>query len=319
MMTFSLRKNILCVPKSFITELVVNEAYEGGLMGHFREYKTFKHFFWPHMKSSVHHVCNKCLVYKTTKAKVNPHGLYTPLPIPTMPWVDLSKDFFLSLPRSKNGRDSIFVVVDKFSIMAYFIPCHKVDNACVVANLFFKEVSKLDNKLFFSTACHPQTDGWIEITNRTLSQLLRCLKSWEERLPHIDFAYNRVVNTTTSHSPLELVYVFNLLSSLDLLPFPNISFMLNYYGTSKAQFVNDLHAKARSHVEKKVEQYANEANKVWVHLRKKRFPNLRKKRFSNLRKYKLLPRGDGPFKVLIKFSDRVGDNSASESGGGDVM
>jgi len=46
-------------------------------------------------------------------------------------------------------------------------------------------------------------------------------KTWDEYLPHIEFAYNRVVHKTTQLSPFEVVYGFNPLSPKDLIPLPN--------------------------------------------------------------------------------------------------
>ncbi|RVX14849.1 Retrovirus-related Pol polyprotein from transposon 17.6 [Vitis vinifera] len=77
------RKNRLCVPNSSMRELLVYEAHGGGLMGHFGVRKTLEvlheHCFWPKMKRDVERACARCIT---------------------------------CLPRSRNGRDSIFVVVD---------------------------------------------------------------------------------------------------------------------------------------------------------------------------------------------------------------
>ncbi|XP_028184710.1 uncharacterized protein LOC114371490 [Glycine soja] len=86
----------------------------------------------------------KCSIRELlAKSEVKPYALYTPLPVPEYPWTDISMDFVLRLPKTKNGKASMFVVVDMFSKMAHFIPCMKVDDACHVADLFFKEIVRL--------------------------------------------------------------------------------------------------------------------------------------------------------------------------------
>ncbi|KAF7839296.1 putative gag-pol polyprotein [Senna tora] len=141
------RENKLCVPKCSMRELLERESHGGGLMGHFGVLKTLdmlkEHFFWPHMKRDVEKLCSKCISCRKAKSKVKPHGLYMPLPVPTHPWTDVSMDFILGLPKTRNGRDSIFVVVDHFSKMTHFIPCNKSDDAAHVANLFFREIVRL--------------------------------------------------------------------------------------------------------------------------------------------------------------------------------
>jgi len=134
----------LCIPQGSLRALLIKEAHERGLMGHFGPNKTLEvlkeHFYWPHMRKHVDKHYKNCITCMKANSRVQPYGLYTPLPILSMPRVDISIDFMLGLPRTRMGRDSIFVVVDRFSKMAHFIPCHKVDDATYIANLFFEEL-----------------------------------------------------------------------------------------------------------------------------------------------------------------------------------
>ncbi|WVZ70654.1 hypothetical protein U9M48_019299 [Paspalum notatum var. saurae] len=197
---FVFRANRLCIPVGSVHLLLLQEAHGGGLIGHFGAKST--HFFWPKMRRDIERFVSRCTTCQKAKSLLNPHGLYMPLPIPSTPWEVISMEFVLGLPRIKRGRDSIFVVVDHFSKMAHFIPCHKSDNAINIANLFFQEIvplhgmpstivldrdakfwshfwrmlwNKLGMKLLFSTTYHPQTDGHTEVVNRTLTTILRAV------------------------------------------------------------------------------------------------------------------------------------------------
>jgi len=122
--------------------------------------------------------------------------------------------------------------------MTHFIPCQKTNGATHIANLLFKEVvrlhglpksivsdrdtnfaghfwrtlwKKLGTDLSFSSAYHPQTDGQIEVVNRSLGNLLRSLvvenhTQWDQILPQEEFTYNDSSNRSNGRSPFQILY-----------------------------------------------------------------------------------------------------------------
>ena len=334
----------LCIPKCSTRELLIREVHGGSLAGHFGEDKTLtmlrEHYYWPGMDKDVQDIIKRCGTCQIAKSHLLPQGLYMPPPIPTQPWVGVSMDFILGLPRTQRGKDSIFVVVDRFSKMAHFIPCMKTNDATHIAELYFREVmklhgiprsivsdqgtkflshfwitlwKKLGTKLKYSTTCHPQTDGQTEVTNRTLGTLLRVLirhqaKTWDLLLPHAEFAYNKTPSKATGLSPFKVVYGVDPLSPLDLTPRP-LDQRPSADAADRVGEIQKLHELVKARIEKVTNNYMAHANR---HKKEKIFQpgdlvwiHLRKERFPSKRKNKLMPRADGPFEVLERINNNA--------------
>nr|GEZ57252.1 RNA-directed DNA polymerase [Tanacetum cinerariifolium] len=238
------------------------------------------------------------------KTKHTNQGLYTPLPTPKGPWEDVSIDFVLGLPLTQRKKDSIMVVVDRFSKMAHLISCSKTFDA---------SQKRLGAKLNFSSSHHPQTDGQTKVTNRSLGSLLRCLvgdkpKQWDVALPHAEFAYNRSNHSSTGRSPFFIVYGRNPFTPLDLAPMVGDG-LVSAEGDARARQIKELHAQVHEQIIKHNPQYQTRANKhrkqvlfeegdlMWIHLRRARFPQ---GCFG-----KLHSRADGPFRILKKINDNA--------------
>ncbi|XP_074302274.1 uncharacterized protein LOC141633751 [Silene latifolia] len=296
---FLFKGNRLCVTKHPIRELLVREAHGGGLAGHFRVAKTVEilqeHFLWPRLQKDVHNVVGKCVTCQVSKSKFKP-GEYTPLPIPVRPWDDVSMDFIVALPRTQRGKDAIMVVVDRFSKMAHFVACHKTDDASNVADLYYREIvrlhgipktivsdrdskflsyfwntlwRKVGTKLLFSTSHHPQTDGQTEVTNRTLGTLLRGLVSKTQKDWDLKLSHAEFAyNRSPTHATGH--------SPFEIVYGINPYLPLDLIPLPKDELVGDL---------------------VWVHLRKERFPSKRKN--------KLMPRAEGPYKIMGRVNNNA--------------
>jgi hypothetical protein len=138
--------------------------------------------------------------------------------------------------------------------------------------------------------------------------LKKNLKMWEDCLPHIEFAYNRSLHSTTKLCPFKVVYAFVPRAPIDLLPLPS-TVQHNFDATQHAEHILKLHATTKENIERMNAKYKISGDKgrkhivfdvgdlVWLHLRKDRFPDLRKS--------KLMSRAAGPFKVLEKLNDNA--------------
>ncbi|GJS16882.1 RNA-directed DNA polymerase [Tanacetum coccineum] len=202
------------------------------------------------MEHDVNRLLEKCRTCHIAKTQSSNTGLYTPLFIPIALWEDVSLDFVLGLPRTQRAKDSVMVVVDRFLKMTHFVPCSKTFDASQVARLYFAEIVKLHgvpktltfdrdikfvshfwrtlwtrlgSKLQFSISHHPQTDGQIEVVNRSLGNLLCYLIG--------DNAKER-----------------NLITPQDLVPVPEVGQFIKE-GADQSEQIKELHRRAFWEVE----------------------------------------------------------------------
>lgn len=134
------------------------------------------------------------------------------------------------------------------------------------------------------------------------------ISTWEDFLPFTEFAYNKVVHIFTHCSLFEIVYGFNHLTPIDLLPLPSNE-VVNFQVDEKTTAIEDLRKEVKERIEKqnvKVAEKVNQHRKpmvfkerdlVWVHLRKERFPYKRD--------LKLKPKRRGTFSSDKKINDHA--------------
>ena len=223
---------------------LVKELHESVLGGHPGIKKTLErvqqYYAFPSMKRKVTEVikaCETCI--KIRAARHKPYGLLEPLPTAQRAWGSISMDFITKLPKSTapDGAevtyDSIWVVVDRLTKWAYFIPWREKTTAEQLSYLFERHIvshhglpdditsdrgslftskfwdalmKRLDVKSKLSTAFHPQTDGQTERLNQVIEQYLRSYvnfeqDNWVDLLPTAQMAYNASKTNTTEVSP----------------------------------------------------------------------------------------------------------------------
>ncbi|GKD17294.1 putative reverse transcriptase domain-containing protein [Tanacetum coccineum] len=123
---------------------------------------------------------------------------------PLWKWENITMDFVTKLPRTSSGYDTIWVIVDRLTKSAHFLPMRENNPIDKLARLYMKEA--LGTRLDMSTAYHPQTDGQSERTIYKIEDMLRTYvidfgNGWERHLPLIEFSYNNSYHASIKVAP----------------------------------------------------------------------------------------------------------------------
>nr|GEV61871.1 putative reverse transcriptase domain-containing protein [Tanacetum cinerariifolium] len=126
----------------------------------------------------------------------------------------ITMDFITKLPKSSQGYDTIWVIIDRLTKSAIFVPMREIDPMEKLARMYLKERSlqkDLGIGLDMSTAYHPQTDGQSERTIQTLEDMLcaRVIdfeKGWVNHLSLVEFSYNKSYHASIKAAPFEAPY-----------------------------------------------------------------------------------------------------------------
>ncbi|GJZ06460.1 putative reverse transcriptase domain-containing protein [Tanacetum coccineum] len=188
-----------------LRELIMHESHKSKYSVHPGSDKMYqdlkKLYWWPNMKAEIATYVSKCLTCAKVKAEYQkPSGLLVQPVILVWKWENITMDFVTKLPKTSTGQDTIWVIVDRLTKSAHFLPMKETDSMEKLTRQYLKEVvsrhgvpvsiisdrdskftshfwkslnEALGTQLDMSTAYHPQTDGQSERTIQTLEDMLR--------------------------------------------------------------------------------------------------------------------------------------------------
>ncbi|GJU97749.1 putative reverse transcriptase domain-containing protein [Tanacetum coccineum] len=196
--------------------VIMHESYKSKYSIHPGSDKMYqdmkKLYWWSNMKADITTYVCKCLTYAKVKAEhQRPSGLLVQPEIPIWKWDNITMDFVTKLPKSPQGHDTIWVIVDRLTKSGIFVPMRETDPLEKLAKLYLKEVKALGTSLDMSTAYHPETDGQSKRTIQTLEDMLRsCVidfgKGWVNHFSLVKFSYNNSYHASIKAAPFEALY-----------------------------------------------------------------------------------------------------------------
>ncbi|GJU96028.1 putative reverse transcriptase domain-containing protein [Tanacetum coccineum] len=221
----------------------MDEAYKSKYSVHSGADKMYydlrNRYWWHGIKKDIAEYVSKCLTCLKVKAEhQRPSGLLQQPEIPIWKWEGIAMDFVTKLPRTSSGHDTIWVIVDRLTKSAYFLPMredykmerfarlylnkivarHSVPisiisdrDSCFTSRFWQSMQEALRTCLDMSMAYHPQTDGQSERTIQILEDMLRaCILdfggSWDVQLSLVEFSYNNSYHSSVRCAPFEALY-----------------------------------------------------------------------------------------------------------------
>jgi len=137
------RKNLLWVPGKELVNTILESEHDTKIAGHMGQDKTIelirRNFWWPKMNERIIDFVQSCPKCQQNKAaRHQPYGLSSPLELPYAPWQSIAMDFITELPTSE-GCDQVWVVIDRFTKMAHFLPL-KEKTASDLVKIFARKI-----------------------------------------------------------------------------------------------------------------------------------------------------------------------------------
>ncbi|GJZ47032.1 putative reverse transcriptase domain-containing protein [Tanacetum coccineum] len=183
--------------------LIMHESHKSKYSVHLGSDKMYQDmkqlYWWPNMKADIANYVSKCLTCLRVKAEhQKPSGLLVQPAIPQWKWENITMDFVTKLLRTQSGNDTIWVIVDRLTKSAHFLPIRETDLMYKLARLNLKEVvirhgipvsiicdrdprftsnfwrsfqKAMGTRLDMSMAYHLETDGQSERTIQTLEDI----------------------------------------------------------------------------------------------------------------------------------------------------
>nr|GEY13863.1 reverse transcriptase domain-containing protein [Tanacetum cinerariifolium] len=211
---------------SHLRSVIMHESYKSKYSIHPSSNKMYqdmkKLYWWPNMKANIATYVSKCLTYAKVKAKhQRPLRLLVQPAIPEWKWDNIMMDFITKLPKSSQGFDTIWVIMDRLTKSSHFLQVRENDLLDKLARLylnrivarheipisiicdhdgrftsnFWKSFQKaLGTELSMSIVYHPEIDGQSERTIQTL----------EDIIP--EFSYNNSYHASIKAAPYEALY-----------------------------------------------------------------------------------------------------------------